>query len=812
LARKTQALPRSPGDVGGDLVSSFGEEVRPPSVGSDPVVEDDEAASAANADFLEFVVVVVLIGLAVGLLETFYSQFPVPPGVDPGDWIQRSYAWVGLAHPPVYAVGSPYLYPPSIFPILGALRVATGSPEMTGFIFGGFVLASYGLTLWVLARVALRVRAHRIALVGFGLLNGTVVSMLFWGAYPNFFAFSFVDLTLAFLLLYLRGPSRLRGLLLWGSAAATYLTHTLTFDLLLGVVALTFVLAVLLGRFPWKSLFHRGNLLGVALLAVTVGAYTAVTDLLHIPHIDYLFSNPPTFTLVGIGLVFSPLAKAPTLWTMGATLDLDPRVAAAILGVTGLAALALGVGLAHRDPARWDFATLLAGTWLGVMLLAPVGGYLVHVDTDYSRFVYFFPLPATLLVLAVFEGALPRSLVPAPGSTEPPASAPLSRRRWMRPRPFGVLTAGVVAVALALLVVNVTIPTMAVGEQGDAGTGHDAPFLAATSYLANNPAPGSVLTTQSAARWVEALTSRGAFDPGPTWLQFEPWEVSNAQESFFATNTMTGVTNNLLVASYSGTATTSLSQAPMISAIVLGVPIPIARVLPASEATDSSGSGCTGWTAASGNGTPTLEVPAATDLSGEIEESNGCATTVETTVLDPNAPVGWLNFTVTPSPGDQLLGFNFTLGSPPPRVVALHAGLVDSINATGGTLAWNATSAIGQFPGGASVTLHGSVTPTPTTVVGNSSNGTGQVVYVFSNPDPTGPLSIDLSFFVPGTSNPAVVLPTLLSTAQFLATNSIRFLLLPSTALYAETIDFLSATFGFVTVYSNSEWTVLQSP
>lgn len=61
-------------------------------------------------------------------------------------------------------------------------------------------------------------------------------------------------------------------------------------------------------------------------------------------------------------------------------------------------------------------------------------------------------------------------------------------------------------------------------------------------------------------------------------------------------------------------------------------------------------------------------------------------------------------------------------------------------------------------------------------------------------------------------SNPAVVLPTVLSTAQFFATNSIEFLLLPSTVPYAETLDFLSATFGFVVVFTNSEWTVLQAP
>jgi hypothetical protein len=759
----------------------------------------------------ETIAVLGLILLAVGMLEGFYAQNPVPPGVDPGDWVQRSYAWVGLPHPPAYSVGSPFLYPPVIFPILGGLRLATGSPLLAGFAFAGLLLGLYGLTLWALARTALRLPAFRLALVGFGMLNGTVLSMLFWGGYPNFLAFSFVNLSLACLVLFLRRPAVVSGVLLWGFAAATYLTHTLTFDLLLGVVVLSFVFSLLLGRLRWRTLFHRGNLLGIGTLVGTVATYSVVTALLHIPRIDYLFSNPPTFTLVNIGLIFAPLAKAPTYVPMGPTVTLAPRVAVAILAAAGFGSLAVGTWLARSRPSRWGVPTLVGGAWLAVMLLAPVGGYFVHVDTDYSRFVYFLPLPLSFLILVGLEGAMPRDVVAAAAGRVEPETAVARSRGWRRPQPFRILSVGVVLLCLAALVVNVSIPTMAAAEQGDAGAAHDAAFLAATHYLASNPAPGSVLTTQSAARWTEALTARGAFDPGPTWLQFEPWEIVNAQEAFFATNTATAITNNLLVASYSGYATASLSQAPMLSALVLGVPVPIARVLPASESTNSAGTGCTGWTSAAADGSPTLTVPASSNLSGSIQEANPCATTVQTTTLSPDFPTLWLNYTITPTAGTQLFGFNVTLASPPSRVVALHTAAVSSIAAVGGSLTWDAITAIGQFPGGASVALNGLISPAPTSVASNATNGSGQVNYGFTNPTPSAPLSLSFEFSVPVASNPAVVLPSLLSTGQFFATNSIRFLLLPSTILYTQTIDFLSATFGFVTVFSNSEWTVLQS-
>jgi hypothetical protein len=768
--------------------------------------------ASPEAQFLEVVAVLVIVGIAVGLLEWFYAANPVPPGVDPGDWIQRSYGWVGLAHPPVQSVGSPFLYPPAIFPLLGVLRLATGSAQTTGFVFAGCLLAMYGLTLWYLARVLVTYPAHRVAIVALGVLNGTVLSMLFWGAYPNFLAFSFVNLTLALLLLHLRGPTLLRGALVGLAASLTYLTHTLTFDLLIGIVALSFLLAIALGRVPWKILIQRGTLVGAALLAVTVAAYTAVTDLLHIPHINYLYANPPAFTLTGLDTVFTPLAKSPMFTPMGGTVEFSTTVTAVLLGVAGVVAILLGIVLVRMRPRRWELATLVASCWLGVMLLAPVAGYVAHFDTDYSRFVYFFPLPLVVLAVLALEGSLPRSTIqpsPAPGS---PSLPPPSSNRWLRPRPYSLLSGGLVVLGVAFLLVNVSIPTMSGAETNDAQSGHDAAFLAAIHYIATNPAPGSVLTTQSAARWTEALTARGAYDPGPTWLQYEPWEVTNAQETYFALNSQTGVTNNLLVASYSGYASSALGEAPMVSALVLGVPLPILRVLPGLDMTDTAGSGCPGWSSAAGAGVPALSVSGATFPSGQIIETNSCATTVQSATLAPNAPEMWLNYTVTPATGDSVLGFNFTIASPPPRNTALHAGPVTALAASGTSLTWSSESALGQFPGGTNVTLNGVAFPTPVASTANATNGSGQVSYAFSNPSPSAPLAISFLLSVPTASNPAIVLPTVLSTAQYLSMNDIEFLLLPSTVAYAETLDFLSTTFGFTSVYTNTEWTVLQAP
>ncbi|HKV89887.1 MAG TPA: hypothetical protein VJQ43_01680, partial [Thermoplasmata archaeon] len=397
-------------------------------------------------DPLETAAVLALIVVAIGLVEYYYSFFPVPPGVDPGDWIQRSYGWVGLPHPPAYSVGSPFLYAPMLFPILGGLRLATGSPLDTGFAFGGLVLGAYGFSLWFLARTVLVVPAFRVGFVGLGLLNGTVVSMLFWGGYPNFLAFCFLDVAIGSLVLFLQTPTVVRGIALGSASAATYLTHALTFDLLLGTLVLAFLGALLLRRVAWRDLISTGSLFVVGLPAITAAGYLAITSALHIPHIDYLYSDPPAFTLSGLGTLFDPLARSPTYAPAGPALVLSASATAAILGAAALLVIGLVAWGVRSWPARWGVPVLVGGAWSAIVLLAPIGGYAAHVATDYSRFVYFLPVPLALLAIVGMEGALPRELV----STAPPHDVPglasaRSRFRVLRPRPFRILSIGLVA-------------------------------------------------------------------------------------------------------------------------------------------------------------------------------------------------------------------------------------------------------------------------------------------------------------------------------------------------------------------------------
>ena len=229
--------------------------------------------------------------------------------------------------------------------------------------------------------------------------------------------------------------------------------------------------------------------------------------------------------------------------------------------------------------------------FIGVAVLVgacvpPVLGYLVRIDTDYTRFAYFFGLPVALL-LSLFAEAIIGPRPPVPGT---PALIPRAARKGTylalkRPASRELWTLGGVVIVLLLVATNVTIPVAIANEQTNAGTTHDGSFLDMTRWLSANPQPGSVLTTQGAVRWVEALTDRGAFDVGPTWLLFEPWQIVNAEESYWALNAQYALTNNLQVFSFSGfnaSVPSGLAGSPTYGAYIEGIQFPLLRLVPTS--------------------------------------------------------------------------------------------------------------------------------------------------------------------------------------------------------------------------------------
>jgi hypothetical protein len=62
----------------------------------------------------------------------------------------------------------------------------------------------------------------------------------------------------------------------------------------------------------------------------------------------------------------------------------------------------------------------------------------------------------------------------------------------------------------------------------------------------------------------------------------------------------------------------------------------------------------------------------------------------------------------------------------------------------------------------------------------------------------------------PSASNTAVVLPTYLNTAEFLASHDVHFLLLPTVASSAVTVAFYQAVYDYQLDYSNPDWQILE--
>ncbi|MCI4319029.1 MAG: hypothetical protein L3K23_02715 [Thermoplasmata archaeon] len=779
---------------------------RPPSA-SVPVVERSWRPAPVHLALMLGMVAVV-----TAIYEIALSASPVPPGSDPGDWIQRSYAFVGQPHPPVLAVGSPYLYPPLIFPIVGGVYLLTGSATTTGYVVAGVLLAGYGLTVVRLARRFLTTGPTQVAFVGVALFNGTTLSMLFWGAYPNFLAFIlFNEAILAFAAYTAKGRP-VDGLVLFALLSLEYLAHSLTFDLLVFALAVAFFLLWAAKRVDLKLLVRRPTLLGAGLLLGTIAAYTAAIKFYSIPTPNYLSANPASYVIDNLGELFVPLANAPSLYLSGPPLVLAPL---AVLLLLTLAAVVLVVGGAYVG-LRWrrfsPNSLLLTEGWLVAALLTPVVGWIAHVDTDYPRFLYFLPLPGFLFVALALEQLLFRAgravdpgPTPRPVETATPTTRSADRRQ----------ASGTVALVAALTIVvvlagNVAVPTIFLNEKLNTGTSHNAYFVDAASWLRSNPTSGSVLTVDRAIRWTEALTDRGGYDVGPTWLLFEPWQVLDSEETYWALNSRSAITNNEAVLSYSGFGSPLLSQAPMYSVIDEGVTVSLLRALPGGSFVTSTVGNSTVQQALTAASTPTLTVPGPQGLSGVTVYSGGSFQVTQTATLPTPGGEAWINYSVTPVGGAQLRQLVVTLADPPRQVALINTGGSPSVNTSGGVLYWNVSSLLGRLPGNQPIDTVGTMTPAPASATFRPSGVGSTLQLAFNDPNGGGPFSVSLHLTTPSASNPAVVLPSYLDTVGFLTTHDIHFLLLPNVPSSAVTVAYYESVYDYQVGYTNPDWQILE--
>lgn len=755
----------------------------------------------------------LLVLLGVAVVADAFSRAPVPPGVDPGHWLAAAYSYVGLPTAPDPA-NQALVYSPLMFPFLGGLVRLTGDPLVAASVFAVGLFLLYGLTTILVARRFLVSGPLQVALVGLAMFCGSTLQMLFWGGYPNLLGFACMNVAMVLLVLYFRTHRGTDGAAFFAMVAVTFFAHDLTFALLVASVGLATLFLLLLGKTSLRFVFSLPNILGLVLVGVVLEGYNQVTARLGIPHPSYYFSNPAAYTIDEVGEIFRPLGHAPAFLPAGPIVVLPPLPTALLLVSAPLVAL-LALGFIRLSyPGRVDTRLVVAAGWLAAAFAVPGAGYLAHVDTDYSRFLYFIPFPFVLVVLATVERAAPQVL--AGGLVALPPGPSLSERwnrlrrwRWESPRPGSTAAMGVVVFVVLLLVfTSVTLPVVAGNEAAGTSSAHDQAFVDAMQWLKAAP-PGNVLTTPSAARWTEALSLRAAYTVGPVWLLFQPFQIGVAQESYWALTSEATVTNNHVALSYSGFATPVMSQAPMYTAYVQGVAFPALRVLPGSLTLNATSASGLGTTSAAGGGTPQLTVPGPTPTSGVIRYSSSVAQVEEIGLVNAGGSASIL-FVVTPVNGAVVHSFGLTLGGPPGESTTFATDSVTGVQYSNGVLTWQVGGHLGQYPYPVNVTTKVAFSELPATA--SSAVVAGAQLFTASFPDGNGsaPFTLRLDLATPGASNPTGVLPPVIRTSELLQNESIHFLLWPNKAFGSAELTYYQSTFGFRPAYANSEWVIYE--
>jgi hypothetical protein len=755
-----------------------------------------------------------IVAVATALLVYEFLRAPLPPGVDPGHWLSISYGFVGRPQAPDPA-DRPFFYSPMLFPFLGGLVVLTGSPPAAATITAAALLAVYGLTVIHLARRFLFSGTLQVLLVGLAVFAGTTYRMLFWGGYPNFLGFIFLNESMIFFLLYVRGRRTRDAALFFAATGATFFAHDLTFFVLLGVLAIATFFLLLFEKLSLRFLFDKRNLIGLAALAVLVVGYNNLTSHLGISHPNYFFGNPSAYHVDEVGELFVPLAGSPLFLPASAPVVFGPLLMVLLLLAVPVVLLLGLAAVRPHWPDRVDTRLLIGAGWLSAAAALPATGYLLKVDTDYMRFLYFLPLPFLLLATLALERAAIRPLLgEAWHRAPPPRLAPdsaLLPPRWFRHSRSDAqpLAAAAVAVALFFVFVGVTFPVAQKAETTGTGLSHDPAFVAAASWLAHAPSSGNVLAPSTDARWIEALTNRQAFDNGPVWLLFDPFQIVDAEESYWALNSEYAVSNGQVVLSYSGFNTPLYGQAPMYSANDEGIAFPVFRILPTAVTLNATTPSYSGLYPVLPAPTPAVSVDAAPPGHGTIVFTTGAGTVTETAAPGTGGSAA-VQFQVQPKAGAQVRSLVLVLASPPPTSAMLARDKIVTLSATPGGLNWVVTGPLGEYPYPATLTTQVGFSLRPSSERFGGFQGSYGVRVEFPNPAPTQPFTVTISAQTGGTSNPTPSFPTAFATAQFLQGQDVHFLLWPNTPASPWQVSYYESTFGFQPVYNNSEWVILQ--
>jgi hypothetical protein len=748
----------------------------------------------------------LVIGIvAAALLENAMMARPVPAGGDPGQWLSTAYAYVGLPYPSWIVPGQ---YPPLLFPLLGGLVLITGGPIAGALAYVAVVAVLIGLSLYFLARSLTRRRSTALLAEAIILLNPTLLTMFFWGFYPNLLGFVFMNLALGFLIRFIRSRRPLHLYLFWVSGAAAVLTHTLVGAILVAVVGLFLVLAISFRVLPREFYRSRAAFAGFTTFLGGVGGFYAVTAALRVPHPQYFQSGAFAHVRNGTAQIFD-LVLRPFVHT----LRVSPANSVGLLwGISAVLALFV-VGLWIFWRSRMTLGILLAISLALGALLPPAIGWEFAVVTDYSRFSYFLVAPIGLGIALGLDGWLTQVGWRQPTFHFLPASSAVPRHRWRSDPTRGSASMGtIVLTAFVILVVGVSefvsAASLPKDEKITTQFGHDPAFLKALHYVQASGVPGSLLTFPGVAKWTRAILVRDAYFPNvEARYTFDPTHLVDEEQAYFGMTSRYVATNGAVAVTGLGNNLSAGNDSFAYQPAYYGSFTPVLSIPLSAVSVAVVHGGVTTVQRVHAGGF--VQYRALSDSSFQLtygQPGFSVTVTVSVSIFAPSADV---YLTVTAAPG------------------YLVRTLQGNLTGRGEFLAGSAHGSFEIVPPRYGSALATSVNVTPAsaleqiTTESHPGRPAQSSFQVGSGASPAQPqLSVWFSIATPGASTLVPGLPHLFTTDQVWANWSIRFILYTNSApgsgllanLLPNELGYLKAEYGATVLGVAGHWTVLIVP
>ncbi|HEV8050257.1 MAG TPA: hypothetical protein VGP88_06655 [Thermoplasmata archaeon] len=752
-----------------------------------------------------------LIALAIGALSALLilremATLPLPAGGDPAEWISTSYAYVGLPYPSWIVPGQ---YPPLLFPLLGTIVRAVG-PIQAGRVFIGLVDVLITLSTYFLARTIVRSRAVALGAAGFVAMSPTLVQMYFFGGYPNLLGLVFLNLSVAFLLRFVRSGSGGHVFGFWVATAAAFLTHELVAVVLAGTLAVMFVFLLWQRRLP--RTFYRDPLsyAGIAVLLVALGGFYGLTYLAGVPHPQYLQTSAFAYVKNGISQLYSVL-YSPYLPSVHATVPVVQVLS--LLIAAGIVLILCALRL--LAPARLSLGVLAVLAMIATVIGGAIVGWELSVVTDYLRFGYFLVVPLGLGFALTVDFLIHLRFAPGRSAARARPSRPRSPGLRDAPTWTGV-GAVIFAVAVAVLLLSTALVTyrdLPADESQNAQSFHDQTFLNAIHDIQNSGIAGNVFTEGGAAKWARALLVRNAYSPFiATRFTFDPSHLDEGEVTYFAMVARDSVTNNLVAATIAGTNATLDNQTPDYEASFFGVFTSIATLI-AQNFTVTAENRNLGpiTTPVLGGPTitePTIGLPAMTLAYHERGYNFSIAIAIASTTptaryaVSAEAWPGWkllaLHGNIT-APAAKLEITNFKAGTVPGEVLlnptGLPASLLTYANVT-------PAAALGKFQ------------------AFDHPNLLARAPLSLATPGGSVALNVTVVFTTPTARNLIDDLPTFINAPTVWQNWSIRFVLVTSGSTFITNhsspiwweVSYLQSEYGATVLATEGSWTVLLLP